>query len=68
MASSGLPFTPEFGWHLECVRRPEAICYISNIAAQVRAGDSWARGAWMPFSAGLVAGIRLAREPPGDED
>jgi hypothetical protein len=68
MAASSLPFTGDSGWHRELAIRPEALCYISRIAAHTRQGMPWTSGAWMPFSAGLVAGIRLASEPASSDE
>jgi hypothetical protein len=37
------------------------------MAADLRDGHSWAKDAFMPFSAGLVAGVRLVQDPNCDQ-
>ena len=67
MATPSVSFTSELAFHRECARRPEVLCYLSDFSAQARAGVPWAKAAAFPFTAGLVAGVRLASEPDGDD-
>jgi hypothetical protein len=66
LAGESLGFPPDLVWHRECSVRPEALAYISSLVLMMETLPS-SQSASMPFSAGLIAGIRLAAEPAGDE-